>query len=540
MNIPSALGRYEIQRVLGQGAMGIVYLARDPVLQRLVAIKAVRKQADDPQIARERFKREAEVSALLNHPNIITVFDQGEDPDYGPYLAMEYVDGPSLTQKIQEGLPIEVGLHLLVQGMGALGAAHDAGITHRDVKPENILVGAGNRFKLMDFGIAWREGSKLTQSGALFGTPAYTAPELLLDGKASPAIDRYAFAVTAFEIITGTVPYHGTSIGMTLYKIAHEEPTFPKGLSPGLEAVFRRAFKKNPKERFPSLEAFLKALIRESPIPEEARGRLLAQFEADTSPGGTQIFPQTLVSRKQETEAADGTRPISGKARVRDEESPSADVNKVTPLDTRPLMGLEQDAMRATTEEHPAEQETLINDQRRRPASWFLALATCLGAGAILAVGYARTRQPSGLKILSNPSGAEVLMDGRSLGFTPAQLLPRPQGSHILQFRMAGFLTFSRPISEDQDAVSVTLQPRPEKIPVVTDPPGARVFLNGHFAGISPITALTLPTSGNLELRVTLDGFQDWEADIDRDIDFPELIRLSPEKQVRKKKPPRG
>ncbi len=298
---PKNIGRYEIQQVLGHGAMGVVYLAKDPILQRPVAIKAMREltQGDDQQITRERFRREAEISARLNHPNIITVFDVGEDPQIGPYMAMEYVNGRSLAQLIRDGLPLEPGLQLLMQGLGAVSAAADAGITHRDIKPENILVSQDGRFKLMDFGIARRAESRLTQAGMVFGTPSYTAPELLVGGEATPSTDRYAFAVTAFEVVTGTVPYHGASIGTMLYKIVHEPPIMPEGMDPRLQQVFARAFSKKPEERHPDLRSFMIELIQALALPEEARSRFLGQLEDERGPLDTRVYPPMLVALTQ-------------------------------------------------------------------------------------------------------------------------------------------------------------------------------------------------------------------------------------------------
>jgi serine/threonine-protein kinase len=298
MTLPKTIGRYEIQQVLGHGAMGVVYLATDPILHRPVAIKAMRDltQGGDQQNTRERFRREAEISARLNHPNIITVFDVGEDPQAGPYMAMEYVNGSSLAQLIRDGLTLEAGLHLLLQGMGAVSAAAEAGITHRDIKPENILIRQDGRFKLMDFGIARRGDSRLTQAGMVFGTPSYTAPELLVGGEATPATDRYAFAVTAFEVVTGTVPFHGSSIGTMLYKIVHEPPVMPDGMDWALRRVFEKAFAKRAEDRHPDLRTFMLDLIRAVPLPEDARGRFLSQLEEEHGPLDTRVYPPMLVA----------------------------------------------------------------------------------------------------------------------------------------------------------------------------------------------------------------------------------------------------
>lgn len=185
MTPPSTIGRYQIQQVLGHGAMGVVYLATDPILHRPVAIKAMREPnqgGDDQEVTRERFRREAEISARLNHPNIVTVFDVGDDPQAGPFMAMEYVNGRSLAQLIRDGLGLEAGVHLLLQGMGAVTAAAEAGITHRDIKPENLMLQsvAGNPLlvRIVDFGLA-RFAEQGTRTSKAMGTPTYMAPEQL-------------------------------------------------------------------------------------------------------------------------------------------------------------------------------------------------------------------------------------------------------------------------------------------------------------------------------------------------------------------------
>jgi len=271
---PLEIGRYKVQRRLGQGAMGLVYLAFDPLLMRLVAIKIMRNARGDNSQVQARFQREAVISAKLNHPHIITVFDVGDDRACGPFMAMEYVDGASLADLIKEPLPIETGLRLLLQTMSALSASEAAGIAHRDIKPHNILVSREWRAKLMDFGIAHADETHLTQAGLIIGTPLYTAPEVLTGTEASPVSDRYSFAVTAFEVITGTLPYQAKSVGTLVYRIVHSEPEFPESLSPALREIFLKALAKRPENRYPDSFQLLEALIAALDLTEDHRIRL--------------------------------------------------------------------------------------------------------------------------------------------------------------------------------------------------------------------------------------------------------------------------
>ena len=189
----------------------------------------MREFGADPELTLLRFQREAEISARLNHPNVVTVHDVGRDPEAGPFLAMEYVDGLDLASLIPKGLPVPSVILLLLQGMSALEAAEREGIIHRDVKPTNILVSRDGRLKLMDFGIARGEGTRLTQAGQFIGTPSYTAPEALGGAEPSFAADRYAFAVIAFQMLTNELPFECPTIAATLYRIVHGTAPVPGG-----------------------------------------------------------------------------------------------------------------------------------------------------------------------------------------------------------------------------------------------------------------------------------------------------------------------
>lgn len=279
---PTSIGRYKVLSLLGRGGMGAVYLAEDPKLKRQLVIKVVHEGGRHYAHAMERFQREAEISARLNHPNIITVHDVGEDPEQGPFIAMEYVKGTSLAVLIHEhSSPPEALLYVLTQASRGLMAAATAGIAHRDVKPENILVGNDGRVKLTDFGVARStESLHLTTIGGIIGTPSYFAPELLQDAEASPVTDCYALAVTAFEAFTGTLPFMGDSVASTLLRIVNEPPSIPPGMDPRVKDVFLKAFAKRPNDRFNDVYGFMGALVDASPISESAKSKMHSAMEA--------------------------------------------------------------------------------------------------------------------------------------------------------------------------------------------------------------------------------------------------------------------
>jgi len=284
--LAKTIGRYLIERPLGQGAMGVVYLAEDPLLKRRVAIKVVRATGEERNHALSRFQREAEISAQLNHPNIVTIFDVGEEPGVGPFIAMEYVDGCSLGQHIREAsLDAETKFGILIQAMRALRAAHRHAIVHRDVKPENILVAENGRVKLMDFGIAKTMAPSATHPGEFLGSPAYSAPELLRGAEPSPSSDRYGFAVTAFELLTGHLPHPGTSVAAVITHILMEPPVFPPGMTGDQAKVFRQALAQDPDERPLTLMEFLVPLVDAWPLDPNARERIAELFRHDDYAG---------------------------------------------------------------------------------------------------------------------------------------------------------------------------------------------------------------------------------------------------------------
>jgi serine/threonine-protein kinase len=280
---PAAIGRYQVQSLLGRGGMGAVYLAHDPLLKRQVVIKVVHEKGASYDHAMERFQREAEISAKLNHPNIITIHDVGSDAAMGPFIAMEYVKGQSLAAMIRGGgpPPVEQVLRIIAQASRALHAAAQEGIVHRDVKPENILVSQEGRVKLTDFGIAKLGDSILTTVGGVVGTPSYMAPELLRDAIATPVTDCYALAVTAFESLTGDLPFKGDSVASMLLHIVQDPPTIPASLSPALAGVFCRAFEKAPGRRYPDVNSFTGALIHAVPLGSSVRTKLLLMLAGE-------------------------------------------------------------------------------------------------------------------------------------------------------------------------------------------------------------------------------------------------------------------
>lgn len=254
--IPSAIGRYEIISRLGQGGMGSLYLAKDPKIGRLVAIKLVRQEFDSPE-ARQRFAREAQSAGALRHPNIVTIFDVDEYAGL-PYIAMEYVDGETLAEIVRRKAPIPITQRLqwVEELCSGLAYAHRQGIVHRDVKPANLMLDNEGALKILDFGLARREASKFTQTQAIIGTPNYMSPEQIRAGDVGPASDIFAVGAVLYELLVYVEAFPG-KVHQAMHKILHEEPrpigeVLP-GIDSGIVTILARALEKDPKRRFADL-----------------------------------------------------------------------------------------------------------------------------------------------------------------------------------------------------------------------------------------------------------------------------------------------
>ena len=253
-------GRYEVVAELGRGAMGVVYKARDPQIDRLVAVKTVSLWGQEPEEEQEfrlRFGNEAQAAGRLHHPGIISVFDVGEDPEnQDPYIVLEYVSGESLQRVLarEKKLPLSKALKLAEELADALAYAHAQGVVHRDMKPANILVTEDGHAKIADFGIAKLNLAHFTIPGKVLGTPAYMAPEQLSGEGADGRSDLFSLGVILYVMVTGHSPFPGSSATTVCFKVANREPVAASALDmtlpPQIDAVIARAIAKNPDERY--------------------------------------------------------------------------------------------------------------------------------------------------------------------------------------------------------------------------------------------------------------------------------------------------
>ena len=443
--------------------MGVVYLAEDPLLKRSVAIKVVHGGAAAQAEALRRFQQEAEVSARLSHPNVITVFDVGEEPNLGPFMAMEFVDGQSLAALIEKGsMDPEQVAHLLIQGLHALEAAHARDIIHRDFKPENLMISTDGRLKLMDFGIARTTSGQDTTD--VLCTPAYAAPELLDRRPPSPETDNWAYCVTAFWMILGTVPFKAPSMSALLYAIAHDPPTFPERTSPQLRALFIKALAKDPASRHSDLRAFLVELLDAMPLSEDERDRCSTLLEAGTS---------TLLSGSQK-------------------------------YSRRGFFG------------------------RRGWLSWPKLAGITAGILALTGLGFWGfvALSPRLLSVQTTPAGARVIVDEVSLGITPLTDTRIPKGARTLRLEKRGYQSLEQPIPKGEREVRLNLVPLVTRLDLITEPAGAEVFLDGLLVGSTPVTGLEVSTAEVQRLLIKKSGFEPWSMSISSGKRPPSMIRM--------------
>jgi serine/threonine protein kinase len=474
-------GRYEVQREIGEGAMGRVYLAFDPLVRRVVAIKTVKRETltqDTVEQYLRRFRREAQAVGPLSHPNIVSVYDVGED-----YFVMEFVEGMSLQSLLAHRalLPLAEALRILGPVAEALDYAHRFGIIHRDIKPANIMIQPDGRPKLMDFGVARLPTSVATGSGPSFGSPSYMAPEQIVGEKLTPltpSVDLFSFGVVAYETLTGRRPFHGDRIAATMYQVVHEPAPPPRRLNADLpphhDDVFRRALAKRPEDRYPSALSFVTALRAEgmtlpeallAPIPVQAVSMSVAAEELETH----------LLKRR-----ADGS--------LESDDSPP-----------------------------------------RRWLSWAVMAAALLAISAeIVALRRAGpiptslTRRvpalPEGLRIETRPPGASVWIDGRVAGETPLSIRDLRAGLHQVRVAQEGYapaeLTFEIPEGTNPPPLHFVMAALHTPTEIFSDPAAAAVTVDGRPIGTTPIEKLTLGP-GLHAIRMEREGFLPTVKDVE-------------------------
>jgi TonB family protein len=480
---PKRFGRYEVEREIGEGAMGRVYRCLDPLMKRVVAIKTVRKEFLTRETRDEylrRFRREAQAAGRLAHPNIVSVFDVGED-----YFVMEYLEGSTLQVILRDRgqLPVDDALRILSPLADALDYAHRSGIVHRDIKPGNVFVLADGRPKLMDFGVAHLESSAMTAQGHFFGSPSYMAPEQVSGGQVMASADLFSLGVVAYEMITGHRPFEGASITAIMYRVVNEEAPAPRQWDFDLPAVyddiFRRALSKSPDHRYPDATSLVRALERREFVgaPPDA----LADLEETLSPSAARALA-----------AAAGSH---------------------TPVPPALMGALETQDLQSAA--------TAGGWQRRPRHRQWTALAVIVLGVSLLALYLGRAPEPAatfpavlsrpgGLRIETDPPGAEVLIDGKDAGQSPVAIARIRPGVHMVRVSREGYapagLTLEVRNGEPLLPLRFVMEPLAAKLRVRSDPADALVHVDGKPVGTTPLDSFNL-SPGRHEIRLERRGY---------------------------------
>src|SRR5580704_12511687 len=299
MSTVTKAGRYEFVGELGRGAMGVVYKAMDPVIGRTVAVKTIRLSEEGTGLSRPelltRFQTEARAAGLLTHPNIVVVFDAGEE-DGLYYITMELVEGKSLQALLDSGqaFPLPRTLRIMEQTCSALQFAHERNVVHRDIKPANLMLTADDTVKVTDFGTAKiLQFGTVQQTAHVMGTPSYMSPEQVKGRAVDGRTDIFSLGVMFYEMITGEKPFPGESITTVIYKIVNEEPVPPRTIDPtihpGISAAVMRALAKEPEDRYQSCHEFLENLrnYRNSAAEANPRATVPSLANRNAQPNAT-------------------------------------------------------------------------------------------------------------------------------------------------------------------------------------------------------------------------------------------------------------
>ena len=312
MTHPEKLGKYRITEILGEGAMGVVYKAFDPDIQRVVALKTIRRELDGDSgsgvSTGARFRNEAQAAGRLSHPGIVAVYEYGQD-DRVAYIAMEFVEGRSLAHYLASGVRFtdEDIPGVMAQLLDALDHAHEAGVWHRDIKPANIIMARNGRLKIADFGIARIDNASLTQVHTMIGTPAYMAPEQFLGNAIDRRVDIYSAGVLLYLLLTGKPPFSGSPDAL-MYKVVHEPVVMPSKVEGAkrtryYDALLATALAKDPGKRFATAANFKQAL-------EAAVGEPFDTTSWDQTIIAAPLLPALPINPAASAGAAQPTLPV--------------------------------------------------------------------------------------------------------------------------------------------------------------------------------------------------------------------------------------
>jgi serine/threonine-protein kinase len=433
------LGRYEIAGKLGQGAMGVVYKARDPLIDRTVAIKTVALAGlsrEESGAFEQRFYREAKSAGRLNHPNIVTVYDVGRSGDLA-YIAMEFLEGQSLREVLDSGvvLTIDRVSDIAAQVADGLAFAHKNDVVHRDIKPANVMVLLNGAVKITDFGVALLPSGALTVAGTAFGSPKYMSPEQVVGRQVDGRADIFSLGAVLYEMLTGLPPFAGDDLNATLYQVINEMPDAPssrnRNIPPAFDYIVARAMAKHPDDRYQSVQEMASDL---------RNYRQLGQLQSDT------VASRSLERRVRPRMGGDDT----------------------VPLAALPADALPERASRMAAEATPGDA------MRSRKLLFYGVPAALLAALA----GWALLRQPA--------SNREAIREKAAASAPETPRAAIGEGGSVEQKKPAE--AAPAPVPQSSSSIARASAPAAKSTGRVTFAvtPWGEVYVNGEKRGISP------------------------------------------------------
>ena len=485
----TSFGRYRVKQLLGGGAMGLVYLAEDPVIEREVAIKVIQAlPGQDSGELQTRFEREFRSAGALSHPNVVTVHDVGQEGDR-TFIAMEYASGQGLDAILaaKKVLPDAQAADVLTQICSALDYAHARHVVHRDIKPANIIISSEGHAKVTDFGIAKvidQTGTGLTADGSAVGTPAYMSPEQARGYPITGATDQFAVGVIAYQMLTGDRPFTGDNPSTVMYRIIHEKPIAPATINPMVPAAVSdavmRALQKNPAERFPTCGELANAIRVGFGLPA-------------VSAIGVSAVAASAIPPVQPAQPASAAEATPGTPRT----------DSARPAWLIPAVGVAAVAVVIA-----AIVWVLVSGPTLAPSDPGEAARADTPAAA---PAFSRV-----VRVRSEPPGAQIFLDGGDLGLvTPAGVeLQGEVGQRVrLELRRDGqtaaatSLVLGEGVPDEWAPAETAAAPAPEVFTVSSTPPGARVTLDGEAVdGVTPVE-MELRPEQPYDLSITLDGY---------------------------------
>jgi eukaryotic-like serine/threonine-protein kinase len=516
------LGRFEIIREIGKGAMGVVYLAHDPRIDRKIAIKMIAIppgiSSQEAREARHRFVREAQAAGKLTHPNIITIYDVVEEADRS-YIAMEYIDGDTLEAHTKPGalLPLEKVLAVIAQACSALDYAHQNKVIHRDIKPANLMLLKGNHLKITDFGLAKNPDANLTQDGVLIGTPNYMSPEQISGRPMDGRSDFFSLGVVLYELTTGERPFGGDTISTIIYRILYEEPRPPRILNeklpPAFDQILRRALAKDPDDRFQTGAQFADALSNYS---THHLKRPVAPGAATQRVGGRQESPTAALRPRERARTYPRGVPSTATPMF------AGQPFKVAAFIFIVILGLVLFPRRI----HEIAQEDLKSAVTSKPVTQNQAGFSLNGLGATPAPAPPLLPPASGHEAkLITSQDTEVYLDGSKFIGTVVKISEGDSKEHELRAeqgcREASLLISASELKASYDLTD--LKPKIADLTIDSKPPHALVYQDGKLLGAAPVTVSNYNACEKHTFMIRKENFQEWQRTFDEGTPWSEI-----------------